>query len=197
MKKKSNLKNLKTNLRFKVILTLGILLAFNTFAWFVYSSTISTHITATIKAWNIIFETEDQVTQTLVFNVGELYPGMSTYSNSIRITNTGDVEASVTYDIDSIQILTDNYSSDDYTQAELHQILLDYPFKTELYLSKTELNPNSDFAQFQFTVSWDYESGDDETDTLWGHNAYNFKELYPNDDQIMIKLTLVAMQVNP
>lgn len=197
MQKKSKFNKIKKNVRFKIILSLGILLAFNTFAWFVYSSTIATHITATIKAWNIIFETEDQVAQTLTFNVGELYPGMSTYSNEVKITNTGDVLASVTYDIDYIKILTETYSDEDYTQAELHQILLDHPFKTELYLSKTELNPNNDFAQFEFSVSWAYESGNDEEDTLWGHNAYSFKELYPEDDQIEIKLTLVAMQINP
>ena len=41
---------IKKSLRFRIIILLGILLIFNTFAWFVYSTTIKTNITATVKS---------------------------------------------------------------------------------------------------------------------------------------------------
>lgn len=195
-KKTSTVNILKRSLRFKILLMLGILLVFNTFAWFIYSSTISTNISASVKSWKIAFETEEEVIQSISFDVEDLRPGMTDYHNSIRIMNYGEVQASVSYAIEELTILNNTYTKQTYTSEQLLQILNDNPFKTTIGLTKTVLEPENDYTDFTFDIVWPYESGDDAADTLWGHNAFEFKEQYPNAKLIVIKILLTATQIN-
>lgn len=175
---------------------LGILLVFNTFAWFIYSSTVSTNITASVRSWRISFEAEDQVVQYVNFDVSDLFPGMTNYHNSIRIMNYGEVQASVTYEIEELRILNDIYTKQTHTSAQMQDILNNNPFTTTFGLTKTILEPKTDYTDFTLDIVWPYENGNDEADTLWGHKAYQYKEQYPGVKLIYIKVLLTATQIN-
>ncbi len=194
--KNSTIQSLKRSLRFKVIIMLGILLVFNTFAWFIYSSTVSTNITASVRSWRISFEAEDQVVQYVNFDVSDLFPGMTNYHNSIRIMNYGEVQASVTYEIEELRILNDIYTKQTHTSAQMQDILNNNPFTTTFGLTKTILEPKTDYTDFTLDIVWPYENGNDEADTLWGHKAYQYKEQYPGVKLIYIKVLLTATQIN-
>lgn len=196
MKNSEIRKKLKKSLRFKLLIMLGILLVFNTFAWFVYSSTINTGITATVKSWEIAFNSENQLIQEVEFNIEELYPGMPDYNDFVTILNYGEIAAEVSYEIEEIKILNETYSKNEYTSAQLLNILNTNPFQVTFNFDKTTILPETDYVEFSVDVSWPYENNNDEADTLWGHDAYDFNLAYPGVTQITIKLVLTATQVN-
>lgn len=196
MKNSEIRKKLKKSLRFKLLIMLGILLVFNTFAWFVYSSTINTGITATVKSWEIAFNSENQLIQEVEFNIEELYPGMPDYNDFVTILNYGEIAAEVSYEIEEIKILNETYSKNEYTSVQLLNILNTNPFQVTFNFDKTTILPETDYVEFSVDVSWPYENNNDEADTLWGHDAYDFNLAYPGVTQITIKLVLTATQVN-
>ena len=199
MKKKNDdiIKKLKKSFRFKLLIILGSLLAFNTFAWFVYSSTINTQITAGVKSWKIAFEAEQEVVQHIQFDIEELYPGMPNYNNQIKIMNYGESQAEVKYELESVRILGDTFTNENYTSEQLLYILNDNPFGVVFTLSKTVLEPRTDFTNFTILVHWPYDNNNDEADTQWGHKSYNYKLTNPIEKQIVISLILTATQINP
>lgn len=196
MKNSEIRKKLKKSLRFKLLIMFGILLVFNAFAWFVYSSTITTGITATVKSWKIAFNSENQLIQEVEFNIEELYPGMPDYNDFVTILNYGEIAAEVSYEIEEIKILNETYSKNEYTSAQLLNILNTNPFQVTFNFDKTTILPETDYVEFSVDVSWPYENNNDEADTLWGHDAYDFNLAYPGVTQITIKLVLTATQVN-
>ncbi len=194
---KDIVKVLKKSMRLKVLLLLVIMLTFNTFAWFVYSNTISNSISTYVKAWRIEFASGEEIVEYIEFEIDDLYPGMDEYNNFINIVNYGDTSASISYEILSIKILTDTYSSPTYSSETLEEMLLDdYPFTIEFSLTETVLPPLNGETDFQVTVNWPFEGGDDAEDTQWGHDSYNFKELYPAETQIVVNVKLYANQSN-
>ncbi len=196
-KNKDAIKILKKSMRLKVMLLLGIMLTFNTFAWFVYSNTISNTISTYVKAWRIEFESGEEIIEQIEFELDDLYPGMPEYSNFINVVNYGDTSASLSYEIIEIKILSDTYSSPTYSSSVLENMLLsDYPFLIEFSLTETELPPLNGSSDFVVTANWAYEGGDDAEDTQWGHDSYTFKELYPAETQIVIVVKLHANQIN-
>lgn len=200
MSKKNDvvIKTLKKSMRLKVLTLLGIMLTFNTFAWFIYSSTVSNSITTSVRAWRIEFENDDEVSQYIEFEIDDLYPGMPDYNNYINVVNYGDSAATLTYDVISFEILGTSYTNPPLTSAQLeYRIENEYPFKIDLSLSNETLPPETGSSDFIVSVSWPYESGDDEEDTFWGHAAYEYKELYPELKQIIINIKLIATQVTP
>lgn len=196
-KNKDVIKTLKKSMRLKVLLLLVIMLTFNTFAWFVYSNTISNSISAYVKAWRIEFENEEEIVQEIEFKIDNLYPGMDDYHNYINIVNYGDTEANIGYEIVSAKILSNTYSQPTYSSEDLEEMLSEnYPFLIEFSLSNSTLDPLDGEADFEINVTWAFESGDDEKDTEWGHASYTFNELYPDATQIIIVVKLFATQVN-
>jgi hypothetical protein len=196
-KNKDAIKILKKSMRLKVLLLLGIMLTFNTFAWFVYSNTINNTISTYVKAWRIEFESGEEIIELIEFEIDDLYPGMTEYTNFINVVNYGDTSASLSYEIVDIKILTDTYSSPTYSSSVLEGMLLnDYPFVIEFSLSETVLPPLIGTSDFTVTVNWPYEGGNDAEDTQWGHDSYSFKELYPAETEIAINVKLHANQVN-
>ena len=47
---------------------------------------------------------------------------------------------------------------------------------------------------FSLNVVWPYESNDDETDTLWGVNAYNYKQSNPSNPSIALRIRIIITQ---
>lgn len=199
MSKKNDVvvKTLKKSMRLKVLMLLAIMLTFNTFAWFVYSSTVSNSITTSVRAWKIEFENESEITQFIEFDIDDLYPGMPIYNNVINVVNYGETPATLTYEIVSFKILDTTYTNPPETSEDLETIIeTSYPFKITLELSNSNLVPGSGSSDFTLNVNWPYESGDDELDTLWGHRAYTYKQANPTSKQIVINIKLTASQVN-
>ena len=166
-------KNAKSAIRVNLILMIGIMLSFNAFAWFVYSTGVSNTITTKVKAWRIDFEnTEGTVVEYITFNIDALYPGMPPYHNTINIVNYGESEANLEFELQSVKILDNTYVLGDYTQQELLDMLeLNYPFSIVFTIANIALPAGNGTSDFEVDVVWPFESGDDTVDTHWGHQA--------------------------
>lgn len=203
-KKKNNLlvlfKVLRKRVKLSTLLMLIVTFSSSTFAWFIYATKVDSGITAHVKAWNVLFEVgDDEIEENMHFDVSDLYPGMMTYTDSVSVKNKGETHAELSYEIVSYTIFGVKYevgNSGILTSDDLKQSLLnDYPFKTAITLSSNIISPNST-ESFSLVVSWSYESGDDEKDTLWGTKAYDYHELHPDLPSISIELKVVATQRN-
>ncbi len=187
-------KKLKKSIRLKLLIILGTLLVVNTFAWLIYTNTIGTTITASIKAWKITFSSNNEVVEYVEFDINELYPGMPDYDNYIKIINYGEIEADVSYELEEVTILGTTYTDEDYTSLELLGILNANPFQVTFSFDKTTVGIAEDFAEFNVNITWPYENDNDVADTQWGYDAYNFNQDYPGDPHLTIILKLIANQ---
>ena len=171
-----------------------IMLSVNTYAWFVYVTKVDTSFTAKLRSWNVMFQVHDNnIASDVIFEVGDIYPGMTDYHDFASIINTGDSAGSVFFTIKSVRILGDTYSMNDYTTDELVDMLEnDYPFAISIGLTNDIVMPKTT-ETFNLDVTWPYESGDDELDTTWGKNAYTFSQNNPSTSSIAI---LAEVRVN-
>lgn len=187
------LKNLKKIIKPHQIIVLIILLAGNTYAWFVYSNKVSNSIDVHVRAWNVLFQSgQTAISDYFYINVPTAYPGMTDYVNTLTIENDSEVAANVTYDILEARIFDEVYvteegradageqvQQDDLTSDELETLLsTNYPFTITFALSTDTLsevtNNSTSSSNYSVTVHWPYESGDDDADTYWGKKAYQF-----------------------
>ena len=201
----SILKALKKRFRLRYILFIAILLAANTFAWFIYMDKISSDIDVKIKSWNVSFKLDNQdMTDYINFAVDEIYPGMTPYTQNLAVTNDGEVDAKLYYEIISIKVLDEFYTTEEGTTTEddLKNIMRErYPFKIQITTNQELINKNGGTAMFYINVTWPYESvnsngvSNDELDTHWGKEAYNFIHNNPGIPCIKVKVKLSAIQV--
>ncbi len=203
-KKRNNLiiifKVIRKRVKLSTLLMLIVTFSSSTFAWFIYATKVDSGITAHVKAWNVLFEVgDDEIEENMHFDVSDLYPGMMTYTDSVSVKNKGETHAELSYEIVSYTIFGVKYEVGNngvLTPEDLKQSLLnDYPFKTSITLSSNIISPNST-ESFSLVVSWPYESGDDEKDTLWGTKAYDYHKAHPDLPSISIELKVVATQKN-
>lgn len=203
-KKNNNLfilfKVIRKRVKLSTLLMLIVTFSSSTFAWFIYATKVDSGITAHVKAWNVLFEVgDDEVEENMHFDVSDIYPGMMTYTDSVSVKNKGETHAELSYEIVSYTIFGVKYEVGNngiLTSDDLKQSLLnDYPFKTAITLSSNIISPKST-ESFSLVVSWPYESGDDDMDTLWGTKAYDYHELHPDLPSISIELKVVATQKN-
>ncbi len=196
-KNKDVVKVLKKSMRMKVLMLLGIMLTFNTFAWFVYSNTVNNSISTYVKAWRIEFEFDEEIVENVDVVIDELYPGMPEFYNVINIVNYGDTGANLTYEIVSLKVLENLYTSPTYTSAQLEAMLdNNYPFLIDFVITDPYMPPLVGSSDFEITANWAYESGNDVVDTTWGHDSYLFKQNHPGQNQIEISVKLHATQAN-
>lgn len=178
MKKKT-----KLYLRLNLISLFFVVVSFIsvTLAWFVYSglSTVKTEVN--VKAWYIELEKGGEVVSNdIVISLDEIYPGMETIEEEIKVKNLGDSDAKVSYEIISARILgaeEDNYIVSDTITSDYveDRISHEYPFHINIDLSKGFVLAKTDESVFKVSISWPLDSGNDELDSLWGTNAYKFK----------------------
>lgn len=178
MKKKT-----KLYLRLNLISLFFVVVSFIsvTLAWFVYSglSTVGTEVN--VKAWYIELEKDKEVvSNNIVISVDDIYPGMETIEEEIKIKNLGDSDAQVNYEIISARILgdqIDNYIvSEEITSPYVEdRIAHEYPFHINIDLNKKFILAQTDESTFKVSISWPLDSGNDELDSEWGTRAYNFK----------------------
>lgn len=197
MKKIVNNNNLlKSTIRLNFILASFVLLSFNSFAWFVYSTRVETSIETSVKAWQVEFENDEhEVAHQIKFEIDSLFPGMVDYNNYINIINYGDTEALVHFEVQRVKIYEVEYTIDEYSHEDMIYILLnDFPFKIDLSTTGEYLEPNLGEVRFIMDVSWDFESGDDALDTYWGHKAFLYQQENPDSAGLEISVILNAVQ---
>ncbi len=182
----------------RYVLIIGILfLSANVYAWFVYVSSVNVGLDAKIRSWNVLFEFHNTpVTEEIVFNVAELYPGMAQYSDVASVSNTGETNGTLSFKVKSFELFGVTYDEDDYTSAELEEMIEnDYPFLINMSLTSGSIG-SGDVESFNITINWPYESGDDELDTQYGQDAYDYMQAHPTGSCIKIKVQLTVDQDN-
>lgn len=190
------IKKLKNKLRIKLVFLIAIFLSFNTLAWFIYSSRVENSITTDVRAWRINFNGDEDNAKIIVFDIEEIYPGMSSYENSVRIQSDGESVANVKYTAVFARILDEEYEEgDDYTSEEIIEALAeDYPFKIIFELTNDTLSSSADISDFYVYVSWPFESGDDALDTFYGNKSYQFKIDNPDLSGLSISIKIEVDQ---
>lgn len=215
MAKKNNrkliLKVIKEKVKLRYLLLLIVLLVSNTFAWFIYNTQVDNRIDVHVRAWRIVLTKEDsQISDYVTFNVQNVYPGMTDYTDNLKVYNQGEVNATLRYTIMSANILGTEYISKegrlelkedavdtDLSSAELEQKLAnDFPFKITFKMGKDSLAAEEDETTYTLTVTWAYESGDDEMDTYYGNLAYEYIHNNPNTSCITLKVKIDIAQEN-
>lgn len=197
---KTFLKNVKKRIKLRHIFLIAILLTANSFAWFIYVNKVEGGMDAKIRAWDVDFIVDGgAATRYVVFDVDEIYPGMTTYTKSITITNDGESSAVLDFDVQSATILgvtTTASESGPITPDVLYNSLQnDYPFSMHCTLTGDVLTPGQT-KTFTFAFGWPYESGNDAVDTYWGEESYNYSQLYPTSPSISITILIKATQTN-
>ncbi len=186
-----------------------VLLAANTFAWFIYATKIDSSVSVHVRSWNVIFEAgENEVTDMISLNVDNLYPGMDDYTYEIKAYNRSEVSATLSYVILSANILGDEYITEegrieagqeiqetDLTSNELETKLAnDYPFNITISTSNNVIKDSDGVETYTLGAFWPYENNHDDLDTSWGINAYHFKENNPTLPSISLRIKIIITQ---
>lgn len=187
----------KRKLRLQTIFLLAILLASNSFAWFVYSTKVSNSITAKVKGWNVNFEigTGASAEEYIEIVIDSLYPGMEDYNKTLKAVNHGESDAVISYSVEEALVLGDNLLNLDLSSdGILDKLRNDYPFKINFNMSNSEIKAGGGEASITINITWPYESGDDEKDTYWGMLAYNYHNTNPDTPSIKLIVKITAVQ---
>lgn len=191
------------------IILLIVLLAGNTFAWFIYATKINTDVSVHVRAWNVVFESGDtEISNDISIPINNVFPGMEDYEYSITAYNRSEVSASLSYQVLSARIMNQEYVSveekrrlgltineDDLTSLELEDMLAnDFPFSITFDTSSQTISSENGQETYSLSVVWPYESNDDAADTLWGTNAYQYKQSNPDDPSISINIKITITQ---
>ena len=185
-------------IKIKNIIILILLIVFNTYAWFIYATRVSSEISVHISSWNVEFSVgEDETITNLIIAVEKIYPGMETTEKNVTVRNKGEIKAELNYQIRSLKVLDESFTvGENITQEELvNKITNEYPFKIIVSKDDTLLKEGSGEGAFCVTVEWPFESGNDELDTLWGNKAYEYYSTNPEAKSIEIEIDLIAQQI--
>jgi len=198
MEKKKVFEVIKKRLKIRHIMFLIVLLAFNSYAWFIYATKVSGSLSAHITSWNVEFQSGvDDISTNLKLDIERIYPGMDDYVKEISVRNKGEVKAQITYEIKKIKILGETYEIDEETTSDDLQDILEnnFPFKLKINIdNNTVLNENTS-SSFNISLTWPFESGNDALDTYWGNKAYEYYSLNSTSNCIEIELEIKAMQM--
>ena len=193
------------------LIFLIVLIASNTFAWFIYATKVDSNVSVHVRAWNVVFEAgENQVTDIINLSVDSIFPGMDDYEYEIKAYNRSEVSASLSYQILSASILGEEYISkegraalneeedeDDLTSLQLQDKLEnDYPFSIAIDVSNPTINLGNGVETYTLSVVWPYEGNHDDIDTMWGINSYQYKMNYPTAPSITLRVKIIITQ-NP
>ena len=83
-------KRIKKRVTIRTLFLLSITLIFNTYAWFLYVTTVSSSITAHVEAWHVQFKVDNQIVERdFPVIIEHAYPGMTTVTKTVQILNDG------------------------------------------------------------------------------------------------------------
>ena len=199
----------KNRVGFYILTTLFMAFMFIsvTYAWFTFSGNVGLGTSALVKSWFIEFKDGEAIIDNdIMISSNEIYPGMETIYEDITIDNKGDSDANLAIRINSARILNEeklipnvNITSEDIQDRLAHN----YPFKINIEVADKVVEAGSS-SHFAVSISWPLDSGDNETDTYWGNEAYKFTEneqaelakdeLYQVRRPINLDITVVAEQ---
>lgn len=188
----------KIKLRNLIILIL--LLSFSSYAWMIFVTKVSTGISAHVTSWNFDFVLGDAETTTeIVFDVEQIYPGMQDYVKEIRVRNNGEMAGKLSYEVKKIVILGTPYVVSETLTSEqlLQKMETEFPFHLQLAVDGETDNviPAKGTKNVKFSLVWPYDSGNDELDTEWGENAYDYYKNNPGGYCVHIELILKVTQI--
>ncbi len=178
-------------------------------AWFAYSGLVDAQTEVGVKAWYIEFEKDNEVVANdIVISLADIYPGMDTVSEKVRIKNLGDADAKVKYTISEARILDDEadyYDSTLVSSSYIEDALShNYPFHINIAVSKQYVAAKDEDTVFEVSISWPLDSGDNSLDSLWGNKAYRYDMLqdelkeqdasYVAEPAIKVLINVVAEQ---
>lgn len=171
-----------------------------TLAWFAYSGLTSVGTEIGVKAWYIEFD-KDIESNNIVISLDDVYPGMETKSEKVKISNLGDSDAEISYTILSAKLLGNNLEEKITDPLELEDALShNYPFHINISLDKTYAPLHGGESEFSVSISWPLDSKQDDLDSQWGSDSYKYMEeqlKLPEEDresQIKIVISLKAEQ---
>ena len=185
-------------IKIKNIIILILLLIFNTYAWFIYATRVSSSLSVHVSSWNVEFSVgEDETVTNIKVEVERVHPGMETYERNITVRNNGEIKAKLEYEMISLKVMNEYYKiGENITSEELeNKINTEYPFKINLIKDDEQLKAGTGTGLFQVTVEWPFESGNDELDTEWGNKAYEYYAVNPEAKSIEIEIKLIAEQI--
>lgn len=193
---KSKRKKIIKKVKFKTLFLLMITLASNSFAWFIYTTKVSSNISAKVREWNVSFDVNgENVEKTIEINIDSLYPGMSTYTQTLTASNSGEARAQISYEVIRANILGDDLTGMNYSDIQIINYLRSYyPFSIDFHVSNDIIQSNSE-ETITISVSWPYESGQDEEDTKWGNLAYTYHSSHPDTPSIDLSIKITAYQI--
>ena len=147
-----------------------------TLAWFAYSGIAKVSTEIDVKSWLIEFEQNDTtVSNDIVITLDEIYPGMGTIHESIKIKNKGDSNANLSYSIISARILDEVIEIEGVDQDYLKDKLShEYPFSININLSDNFVLAKGDESEFELSISRPLDSNNDKLESEWGNLAYQF-----------------------
>lgn len=186
-------------IKIKNLLILILILTFNTYAWFVYTTKVSLDLGVHVSSWDVQFVAKDGgISSLMEIKIENAYPGMEDFEETIEVKNRGEVNVNLSYEIKSIKIMDELIvpsEENGITSNDIEQkIKNEYPFKIEIQKDDSLLMQGQDDGMFRITVKWPFESGNDEKDTEWGEKAYEFYRNNSENDFIELKLLLKAEQ---
>lgn len=192
------LKIIKT-IKIRNIVFLIFLLLFNTYAWFIYATRVSSEISVHVSSWSIEFVSgNNEITKDLVIAIERVYPGMETFEKKVEVHNKGERKAKLDYEIKKLKVMGEEFIVDEENgitgEFIENKMKNEYPFKMIIETKDDSLDVSNGKGEFIISLQWDFESGDDEKDTLWGNRAYEYYSLHPNEESIQLELKLKATQ---
>lgn len=211
MKRKREERRKRRRLKFKTLFMLSLTLIFNTYAWFLYVTTVSTNMTVHVDAWAVNFEVDGTaVEKEFVLPVDHAYPGMEDVEKTISISNTGEKIADLSYSIAKARIINDVFVvMDELTTEEkaaltgtevqltkeqmITKLQTEYPFKIIVNCDKTQLDVDGN-ASVKMKLTWDYDNNDDDKDTQYGVDSYNYYQANPGSSAIEVVIKIKAQQ---
>ena len=188
-------------IKIRTLSLLIVLLAFSSYAWFIYIATVSVGLDAHVIAWDVKFEVDDTEFQSITLDIGQIYPGMDDYTKGIVINNNGEVDGEISYQIQRMVILGETYEvTNDVTHEDLLDMLEnDFPFSLvfEIEDQNDNIIPMGESRNVTISIVWPFESGDDDLDTEWGEDAYDYYQANgANSVSVHIELLLRVDQHN-
>ena len=213
MKRKREERRRRRRLKLHTLFMLSLTLIFNTYAWFLYVTTVSTNMTVHVDAWSVNFEVDNQVIEKeFVFEIEQAYPGMDEIQKDVTIKNSGEKKADLTYKISRARILDKEYVVEEeltteeiaaltgneikVTSDELKRMINeDFPFKITITNSSDILDINQE-ATVGMKFAWEYDTGDDELDTQYGVDSYEYYQNNPGKSAIEVRIKIIAQQNN-
>lgn len=195
---KKILKILK-KIKLRTLLLLVVLLSFSSYSWMIFASRVSTGITAHVTAWKFDFSHGDNaISEEIIFDVEQIYPGMNDYTVSVKVTNNGELDGELSYEIKKIVVLGTTYEvSDTVSSEDLENMMLtNFPFKLDVVVDGNSNNviPVGESKNVNVVLTWPFDSGNDELDTKWGEDAYEFYKNNSSSSCLHIEMYLKVEQ---